>query len=620
MALNIKHEVPQTFPRVLTDQGEMIKAYGHLWPLQNDISLHLNAFRIGLSKEQGGLGKTRHLMEAHNLIWPEYAQTFHAWTAKRFKTFCSDYKVISLAGGASSAKSADAARYALLWWWALPEERTVIVASTTITALMKRVWSYLTSDLYKAYGNMPGIVSNSPPPKIKFRKEETKHGIYGVALREGNPDKTIAEIVGIHPQEGLLVIIDEATDVTPAFIDAFPNWDKGLHTLQVIVIGNSKSKLDPHGRLSEPINGWSSIDPDIDEDWKTKMGICLYFDCYKSPAVISPDKNKLKFLITKEKIEADEIRLGKNSPSFWRFTRGFWPPEDLTKTVLTLSLVETHKSQESAEWNGTWLIKLAALDPAFTADGDECILRFASMGPGRDGIIVLDFGGPENILSLKLDSRSKEPINYQIVRIARAECEKRGVEPQHFGADTWGFGSGAGDIFEREWSPEIHRIVGIGAPSDRYVDSDMVDRAYELYQDKTAEMWFAMRMFVQTGQIKGLDDETIEEFCSRMYEWKGRKIALERKKDYKLRMGKGDGPTGSPDRADAAAILLEVAQRTGMTPGAREVSAVEKDNWERDWEVRQGLRPDKNANEDESMNWDSDAILDSGMNFEEDLI
>lgn len=619
---DLKDAAPQTYPVTTIDGEQFTVAFNRLWPVQNDISLHLNAWREGLTKEKGGLGKLRHLIEAHNLIWPDRARTIHSWTIDRFRVMSEGHPIISFAGGASTAKSCDVAYYLLLWWWALPEERAVIVASTTVSALMKRIWSYVAEGLYKANGNMPGTISNSPPPKILFDRKDPKHGIHGAALKEGNADRTLGDMIGIHPKEGLLLVVDEASDVTPAVLDVRTNLDTGgavgAASFQQVLIANSKSKLDPHGKASEPKMGWDSVNPDIDTQWDTKIGgKCLFFDCYRSPAVVAPYKERVPFLIGEAKIRKEERALGKDHPRFWRFVRGFWPPDDLSKTVLTLSLIDKHKARETARWDSRWLVTLAALDPAFTTDGDECILRFGTMGVADNGLVTLDVGGERNIISLPIDSRSKEPVNYQILNMAKQECIARGVKPEHFGLDAWGFGTGAGDIIERHWSDEIHRVNGIGSPSDNIVDFRSGERAHELYDRKITELWFNVRHFVESGQIRGMDEPTVEEFCSRTYEWKGKKQALEGKLEYKTRMGREDSPTGSPDRSDALAILVEVAQRAGLVSSGREIDEHDKADWEGQWEIATGRRPAIGEDIDREDAWGSDPILDSIM-FEED--
>lgn len=608
-------EAKCSWPRVLTEQGEQILAYGAYWPVMSDIALELLCFRLGWGIEQGGRGKYGHLYWAHRLVWPELTRTYHEWTEDRLKAFCEGWKVITLAGGASSAKSADAARYALLWWWALPDQRAVIVCSTTIGSLMKRIWSYITEYLYMAEG-MPGHVSNSPPPKILYNRRDAKHGIHGFAVKEGNVARTLADIIGIHPKQGLLLIVDEMSDVTPAILDAQTNLDSGKVEFQLIGLANSKSRLDPHGKASTPKKGWNSVNPDRDKRWETNLGLCLYFDCYQSPAIRHPNDPDLTFLPTAEKIRREAERLGVNHPQFWRFVRGFWPPEDLTKTVLTLSMIEAHGARLSTRWAGTWKIKIAALDPAYVSGGDECILRFADVGQDVDGKFVIDAGGEENIVPLPIDSRSREPMTYQIVKLARAECEKRGVEPKHFGMDVWGFGAGAADVLEKNWSDEIIRIAGVGAPSDLFVDVEQTKKAYEVFDRRITELWFMVREFCEADQLRGLDDATCEEFCSREYSDEKRKYSLETKEDYKKRMGKGDGPTGSPDRGDALALLIEVARTAfGLLPGRKNVTLDERQEWQSRYEEMRFGAGGRDQEEYEAS-WDADAILDS-MAFEE---
>ncbi len=611
-----KPSAPQTFPTVQTEDGLMVDAFGQLWPLQSDIAIHLNCYRMGLTKEEGGMGPARHFYEAYIRLWPHRAIGVNEWFIKRIKTFvespAKNERIITLAGGSGIAKSADAAYYAIMWYWADPTRRGVIVGSTTLGSLKQRIWAYLTEAVSQCPYDMGMTVNSSQAPSMFVNKEDRRHRIIGVALKPGESEKTIADIIGFHPEGGVLVLIDEGTDVAAAILDIQTNLDesdKGKF-YQMIICGNSCSRFDPHGRASEPADGWDSIDPDIDSEWPTKMGgRCLYFDCYRSPAVIGKEQFRANynFLINEKKIRSEEIRLGKDSPAFWRFVRGFWPPEDATKTVLTLTMVARHGATSPAKWAGRWQIELAGLDPAFTSEGDECIMQFATLGMMENGLIGLEYG---QTVSMKLDSRSTEPITYQIVRQARDICVARGVEPEFFGMDTWGFGAGAGDMLEKEWSPKIQKVVGIGLPSDEYIDSDMTQKAIDLYDRKITELWFAMRTFVQAGQIHGLEKMAVEEFCSRQYKWAGRKIVLESKRDYKKRMGREDNPTGSPDRADAAAIVLEVAKRHGFRPGGREIDSDERTHWQQKWEE---LRFGQTFEEREHMWENVGDISDSAM-------
>lgn len=572
------------------DGSRVVLAYGQQWPPMTDAAIELSAWRQKLSVEAGGLGPYEHLRNAHHLIWPSQIITYHEWTRDRFSAFCEGHTIVTLAGGGGIGKSADVAKYILMWWWANPQKRAVIVASTTLNMLMQRIWGYISK--YRHMDNarqMPGVMSVSKPPKMVFSKEDTMHGVFGFALKEGKTEKTLSDVIGIHPDEGLLVVVDEATDVTPAIEEAITNWKSGGTSddyFHMIVMGNSKSRLDPHGRLSRPLRGWSSINPDVDTRWETENGVCLYFDCYKSPAILHPENPRLGFLWTAKKIEDEVRRLGKDHPNFHRFVRGIWPPESLEKTVLTPTLIDKHNAQGKAEFSGMWKIRLAGLDPAFTSEGDNCVLRFADLGIDTRGYMVLQYD--KDIEYLRISATSKEPVTYQVVRLAKEACEARGILPEHLAVDTWGFGMGAGDIFHRLWSDKVYRVVSIGSPSGMAVDSDMARDSTQMFDRRVTELWWMMREAVMSSQIFGLDDRTVEQFCTRMYEWKGQRIRLESKPDYKKRMGREQDSEGSPDEADAACLILDLARSLGFKTAPRGGDEAVVVDWEQAWNPSMG--------------------------------
>ncbi len=567
----------------VADGTEFIWAYGREWPVCTDVAIELYLFRenFRINPELA----YKHLSNAHHLVWPSQLNTWHEWSVQRFGAFCEGHRIITLAGGGGIGKSADVAKYALLWWWADPANRAVLVASTTLEALMRRIWGYVAKYRHlEGATAMPGFLTQSKPPKMLYSKQDSMHGIFSAALKEGKTEKTLADLVGYHPNDGLLVIVDEATDVTPAIEQCITNWSSGgAHEdyFHMIAMGNSKSKTDPHGRLSKPVRGWSSVNPDTDERWDTETGICLYSNCFKSPAIKHPENKKLSFLWTTEKIAAEAKRLGREHPSFRRFVEGFWPDENLERTVLTPTLIENHKAQSKAEFSGQYKIRLGALDPAFTSGGDNCVMRFADLGLDTRGFMVLQFDPA--IHYLKINGVSKEPVSYQVVRMAREMCEQQGIKPEHFALDTWGFGLGAGDILHNQWSDKVHRVISIGAPSMMAVDSEMAQTAAEMFDRRITELWWMMREAVMSNQVFGLDDITVEQLCAREYEWKGRLIKLEGKEAYKRRMGKEQDSQGSPDEADAACIMLDLARNLGFRTAPRLDDSPQAENWDEVW-------------------------------------
>jgi len=567
-------------PTFKKDGKLFIRAYDAVWPYMSDISLELACYRLNHNNQA-----TKHMVNAYHLIWPSRKASTHQWTLDRMKAHCEGHRFIGLAGSAASAKSHDFAVIALIWWWANPSERTVIICSTTLTALKTRIWSYITELRYLA-PFMPGRISNSMPPKMMFSLKDPKHGILTAPLKEGKADKTLADLIGIHPTEAMLVGVDESTDVTAAVIKAADNWEMGIEWFQMWFLGNSKTRGDTHGGACEHEDGWGAIDPDTMKEWPTKIGgICLFSDGLQSPAIKDPDPVKRK-LLSKFLINADQVRLkmntlGADHPQFWRFVRGYWPPEDATRTVLTRTMTDKHRTTESCEFGANYLHKIASLDPAFTSDGDACILRFGYLGTDAEtGKMLLDYGGDQNVVKIQLEASTGDPITYQIVKKTMIECQARGIPPENLAVDVWGMGVGARDVFKQIWSDQIHFINSVGSPSDNYVDVERVKSATEVYDRRVTELWMMMREFVIAGQIRGMDEVTLDQYCRREWEQKGKKVSLESKGIYKERNGMGE-EGGSPDEGDAAAYMLDLArERFGFTPHAQELH---QETWQDQW-------------------------------------
>ena len=80
----------------------------------------------------------------------------------------------------------------------------------------------------------------------------------------------------------------------------------------------------------------------------------------------------------------------------------------------------------------------------------------------------------------------------------------------------------------------------------------------EAYDRKVTELWFSMRKWAVEERLGGMDIETLQEFCARMFDDSKRKISVESKTVMKQRTGK------SPDLADAAVVLLDLVRKTSV--------------------------------------------------------
>lgn len=483
--------------------------------------------------------------------------------------------------------SFDAAKIACEFWLADPRNRAVIVASSSLESLNARIWGYCTRFMHEMQVPLPFNYRRGAPPKILYEARDTIHGMFAVAAKRGDDDAAISNWIGRHPNKGLLLVLDEGTELPMAILNALPNLEAGQDNFQCIVIGNSLSHYDLHGSLSTPKHGWKSIDPETHTKWETtqKKGLCLFFSCYESPAIGEPDKERKKklskFLITKEEIDSKIKVYGSSSDSFYRFVLGFWRSEGTEDTVLSKVFLNEFHIREKAEWSGIHeLSMVAGLDPAFSTGGDSCILRLGILGLDVNGNLLLDFRGDELLFKIEILALSDVSIETQIANQVIAILSSYRCQIGNMAVDATGQGRALAEVIRLQartlkaplkiWSTKL---------------GNMQKNSFDVVLKSTLELWTDVRDFISTDQIRGLDNESINQFASRLIEIKGAKQTLESKADYKKRMGAiSPRLAHSPDEADSVALCVQAAKICfGFTPGVthqeKKIESFEMEKW-----------------------------------------
>ena len=562
-------------------KGNSVLVYNKKFPVTHPALIHLKLYRTEVSADI----RYRHLKAAHDYLWPQDIKTWHYWTERRFKEHCAGHNYIGWAGGASTTKSYDAAKIICLFWLSNPQKRAVVVASTTLESLTARVWGYTTKLLSTLAIKMPFQYLSGNSPKILYPSEkgsgeirDTIHGIYAVAAKQGSDETAISSWIGRHPDDALLVILDECTDLNPAIAKALPNLDSSEKPFQLIAIGNSNSVHDLHGAICTPKDGWDSVDPIIHNKWETtqKNGICLFFSCYESPAIYEQDLGRKralsKFLLTQDQIEEKEKLLGKNSESFYRFVLGFWKSKATESTIISDEFINVHQLAAESEWSGQEELRVfGGLDAAFSTGGDKCILRLAYLGQTINGDMVLDYRHSKLLFNIQIQANSLIPAELQIARqvidiLAQYSCPLHNIA-----IDASGQGRALGGTLmleAKQLRPPI-KVYTTRHPG-RALEKD---KAFDVVPKGRYELWFDMRRFAEQGSIKGLDSIATQQFTSRLIvrNPKTGREELESKADYKRRMGAIQPSLAhSPDEADAAALcLLAAMTNAGFYPGQK---------------------------------------------------
>lgn len=326
--------------------------------------------------------------------------------------------------------------------------------------------------------------------------------------------------------------------------------------------------------------------------------VIVTFDAEKSPNIVEGEIVS-RHLPKKESVErARAASGGGNTPHYWQNFRGFWPPEGMSNTVFTETALLKHDGKRSLKFTGDNFTIIGTFDPAFTAGGDRAVLRFAKMGQIESGIVGIQ-ALPPIIIALQADS--KNPVRYQLAEQVVRECETIKVgpytmscQPENLAVDNTGDG-GVLDILHRTWSPHVLGIEYRGSPSEQPISLEDVRPAKEVYKNKRAEMYFYSRSVMDSGQLKGIDDDTAVELCNMEFLVHNGKTQLMDKKDYRIKFG------ASPDLADTLVMLPEVARQRGFVLAALQKTSVVVESVEQTYQSNQDVYDENDEYQPEEM-------------------
>ena len=558
--------------------GEIIERYGWEWPAtETDLSIELAAYKMGLSPEEGGLGKSRHFLNIVKMLWgrPDIPKqlTIHPWF-EQMADRAQQHQWLALAGCASSGKTDFAAAFGLVEYLADPSNTMVFATSTSLKDSRRRIWGSI-SDLWRGVPGLPGKLVDS----IGIIRGVNLSGDLvenrGIALLAGEKSKekdSIGKLIGFKAPR-VIMLMDELPELSFALLEAMTTNLESNDYLKGIGIGNPKSFYDPFGMFAEPLAGWDSISQ-MEDGWETKMlgenkspGYCLHFDATKNPNMLAGEV-VYPWMLTPEKIEKIAHNTGgTNSPGYWRMVKGFWSPTGAQAAIYSESEIVMAKGNKKVVWREP-PTALAALDPSFVTGGDRAIAYFGHLGVSSEGTHTLQFS---DWVELTEDITDQTPRNYQIARQFRDLCRDRNVSPLNAGYDWTGGGVPFGDIIYSEWSPDVLGVSFAGAASERVTSISDPTPACNRYKNRVSELWWAGKELLRQEQLRGLDTDTIREMTARSYTThkttkneEGLLFEVEPKKSMKTRIG------FSPDLADAAFVLVEVArERLDFSPSGQ---------------------------------------------------
>jgi hypothetical protein len=516
-----------------------------------------------------------HYRRAHQLLWPDHEH--HRWSDLCLRRILENHVTV-LMGPKSTAKTFSAACYALTDWWCFPECTTILMSSTGMRELKLRIWGEVTklfNDARKLW-DLPGRILELPAIVLQDDTEgsgrELRNAIIGVPCMIGHRYVGIIHYIGIKNKRFRL-IGDEISLMGQSFLEAFTNLDSNPD-FKAVMMGNPLDPMDPLGKAAEPECGWGSHpEPEKTTEWRTTFmgGWCVNLVGTDSPNFDFPQDQppRYPFLLHQAKIDPTLRTYGKNSLQYYSQCKGVQKSGLIGNRVVTRDLCRTHGAHNVAVWMDEQRTKIYPMDLAYgNIGGDRCIGGWIEFGRSGDGTQIIRVNPPELV---PVSVRDATPPEDQIAEYVFNRMAELGISPQDGFYDSTGRGS-IGAAFARRFGHIIPTPVEFGGrPSRRPVRHDLwifdettrirrLKRCDEEYSKFVTELWFSVRLCIESNQMRELPEDVMQEGCMR--EWRmvaGNKIEVESKTDTKERMGR------SPDLFDWLAVGIEGARQRGFT-------------------------------------------------------
>lgn len=562
--------------------AKTVQKYGWKWdPELSPLQIEMACIQQDLDT---GQSLAYHYEQMRRILWPRLAD--HRWH-RLIRDTIIENKCTVLAGPASSCKTHEAAWIFLCEYFCFPDETCILVSSTDIRGLRGRVWSEITQLWQEArdqYPELPGhlldtkcaiLTDSLDEDEYERRARNYRKCIQGVPCRESGSWVGINRYAG-WKQKRMRLIADEASQMEREYITGITNLNSNPD-FKCVILGNFADPMDCLGRCAEPKDGWNNhMAPMKTSVWDTFFpleGKCVNLIGFDSPNHDYPkahpeDPDHFPWMIGAKRIAEIEKAFGRESIEFMSQCWGCMKISQLSYRVLNRELCDAGHAWDDVNWQGD-TTKIAFLDSSW--GGDRCVFTHGEFGLSTDGGQKLKLYPPE-IVPMK--AMAGQDPDYAMAEWTRDRCGALGVPPENFGHDSTGRGT-LGTALGRVWSTACNPIEFGGMPTQRPVSEDypwMDPKTGEVrpktcaehYIKFVTELWFSVNMCVQADQLRGLCAEVFEEFALRIWRQVGDKREVESKSGTREKPGMKQRTGRSPDLADSAAGLVEMARRRGF--------------------------------------------------------
>lgn len=531
--------------------------YGLAWPLgTTNYAIEKWCFRNGHTAEAGGLGPYGHFKEAIRAAFRQDQFNYNSFVDLMVKDFFIDDKCL-VWGSAGAGKSTAAAVIALIYFDSAPKDTTVTLYTTSLSKHDLRAFGEIIKYHSILKKNFPDTASQYMPSSNKIvyddpedgKNTEKKGGIFAFGTANAEDVRKANAQSGVHNKYNFR-IIDEmnACDASIMGPTSLSNFFMSGEESKVMGLANPHSWDDNMGKFSIPVEGIDSISPETGS-WKTTTGFHVrHLNILNCPRYTEPNgEKKYSHFPARHNVEKVRTTFGEDSLAWYQQVLGFMAPSRFQfDTVLTRAMAEQYGVRDHILFKNI-IADVASFDPASTQGGDRKILTFARLGMTHEGKTILQI---DEQIDLKVAVSKKEEFTMAMAKEVIKQCQERDISKDHLGVDASGT-DGVSDTLDILWQQpgSVYRCYFTGKPTNRRVSMDDVRPRKEVYDRRVTELWMNVREFCQAGQLKGMTEDSLKQFCSRKLESRYGKFRIEAKHDMTV---------SSPDCADSVCVMLDM--------------------------------------------------------------
>lgn len=398
-----------------------------------------------------------------------------------------------------------------------------------------------------------------------------------------------------HPKYGnstrLFILIDEGTQVSPgAFEDiktTEASIDPNMDTVKIVMPCNPEGITYKIVQMAEPEEGWDAEQVDTLYSWTSKQGYpVLRLDGKRFENVVQR-KTIYPRMLTYEAF-LGFLKAGEHSATYWAKGRGFPPLKDNAYTIIPPSWVQSQRGDPI--YIGK-VDNIAALDTAL-GGGDKAIFGVGRWGEAAgwtklNGEVewFVNRADPTKKINKhvcvldQLFQLAKTPNTVEIVQEVMGRCKQMGIPPENVVMDSGGNAAGVWSHAKTFWGDVLGVQNGTAASEEKVLSDDQLT-AYDRFQLKATELWFAFKEWLNPVVCAFLINPIVatsplftQLTSRRYYNVKGSKVQVEAKDIYRAR-----NHGASPDEADVTILLCEWCRQRGkVLPGIMEKKQNDRD-------------------------------------------